>query len=406
MLQLYERLRVGGVARLHAALLPKTYIRVVLGRQFFEPVERTLHQSLVVAVAAPGVQQRHGGVDDEQVYGRGRETLVVSATLLAEGVVGAPVFAHAGLQHCVQLLHTLARRYIGKRRTARAVELSQLRHAYVRKVLRAQTQESPRLTRHRLESELAREIAELALQTEEVGVALSRLARLRRHLRLVEQSRHAHEHRLHLKRVVAVVRNLHQWQPFSPLPERLAVDAEAEAASHRGEERRLPRAFEQLHAAAYSLRLLVEPLGKQRAQPRALLYRVERQHGVAARRIAVEGKQTTIVGEHVLRHLELHLRQVVATFRHDIGIHHRRHVQDHVVVRRVGVVTMQKPVGRALVNLHIAHPHHAVDAHLGVEEVGSGVHVMQSGVYHLHAASVGSLQFGERQNTMLPYIVQ
>ena len=59
-----------------------------------------------------------------------------------------------------------------------------------------------------------------------------------------------------------------------------------------------------------------------------------------------------------------------------------------------------------LVNLHIAHPHHAVDAHLSVEEVGSGVHVMQSGVYHLHAAPVGSLQFGERQNTMLPYIVQ
>ena len=108
----------------------------------------------------------------------------------------------------------------------------------------------------------------------------------------------------------------------------------------------------------------------------------------------------------MLRHLELHLRQVVATFGHDIGIHHSRHVQDHVVVRRVGVVTMQKPVGRALVNLHIAHPHHAVDAHLSVEEVGSGVHVMQSGVYHLHAASVGSLQFGERQNTMLPYIVQ
>ena len=67
MLQLYECLRVGGVACLHAALLPEAYVGVVLGRQLFEPVERALHEAFVVAVAAPGVQHGYGGVDGEQV---------------------------------------------------------------------------------------------------------------------------------------------------------------------------------------------------------------------------------------------------------------------------------------------------------------------------------------------------
>ena len=199
---------------------------------------------------------------------------------------------------------------------------------------------------------------------------------------------------------------LHQWQSLRPLLKRLAVHAEAEAARHGGEERCLPRALEQSYAAAYRLRLLVEALGNKRTEPRAFLDGIERKHRLAARRIAVEGEQTAVVAEHLLRHCELHLRQVVATFGHNVGIHHRCHVQDHVVVRRIGVVAMQKPVGRAFVNLHIAHPHHAVDAHLGIEEIRSGVHVQQPRVDNLHAATVGGAQLAERQYAMFPDIVQ
>ena len=38
--------------------------------------------------------------------------------------------------------------------------------------------------------------------------------------------------------------------------------------------------------------------------------------------------------------------------------------------------------------LHVAHPQRGADAYLGVEEVGPGIAVVQSGVYHLHGLAL------------------
>ena len=35
-------------------------------------------------------------------------------------------------------------------------------------------------------------------------------------------------------------------------------------------------------------------------------------------------------------------------------------------------------------NLHITHPHAAINFHLGIEEIGSGIGVEQTGVNHPH----------------------
>ena len=56
--------------------------------------------------------------------------------------------------------------------------------------------------------------------------------------------------------------------------------------------------------------------------------------------------------------------------------------------------------------LHVAHPHGAVYAQLGVEEVGPRMRVVQSGVNYLHRSSVGGAQLMQRQYAVLPYIVQ
>ena len=92
---------------------------------------------------------------------------------------------------------------------------------------------------------------------------------------------------------------------------------------------------------------------------------------------------------HLRRHLQHHLRQVFAVLREHVGIGLAHHMQHHIIIMWVAVVTMGIPVGRAQVQLHIAHPQRATDAHLRVEEVGSSVAVVQPWVNHLHLAAVG-----------------
>ena len=104
--------------------------------------------------------------------------------------------------------------------------------------------------------------------------------------------------------------------------------------------------------------------------------------------------------------MKLHLRWTRAVGSHYVGIYHRCHVQHYIIISRILVVRVHEPVGRALVYLHVAHPHGAVDAQLGVEEVGPRMRVVQSRVDYFHRSSVGGAQFVKRQYAVLPYIVQ
>ena len=104
--------------------------------------------------------------------------------------------------------------------------------------------------------------------------------------------------------------------------------------------------------------------------------------------------------------MQLQLRRMRPVGSDNVGIYHRRYVQHHVVVCFVLIMSMGVPVGRFLVYLHISHPHHAADFHLGIEEVGTVVAVVQTGVYHLHEASVGGVQLVERQDAVFPDVVK
>ena len=64
-------------------------------------------------------------------------------------------------------------------------------------------------------------------------------------------------------------------------------------------------------------------------------------------------------------------------------------MQYHVVVSCIALMAMLIPVGRTGMDFDVAHPQGAVDTYLGVEEVGSGIGVVQSRVYHIDLQPVG-----------------
>jgi hypothetical protein len=67
---------------------------------------------------------------------------------------------------------------------------------------------------------------------------------------------------------------------------------------------------------------------------------------------------------------------------------------------------MEEPVAGFVVNLHVAHPQLSADLHLGVEEVGSRIVVVQARVYHLHLLTVGRLEAVEWEEPVFPAIMQ
>ena len=70
------------------------------------------------------------------------------------------------------------------------------------------------------------------------------------------------------------------------------------------------------------------------------------------------------------------------------------------------VMAVQIPVAGLHVNLYITHPECAADAYLGIEEVGAGVAVVEARVDNLEGAAVSGVQLAERQQPMLPSILQ
>ena len=69
-------------------------------------------------------------------------------------------------------------------------------------------------------------------------------------------------------------------------------------------------------------------------------------------------------------------------------------------------MTVLIPVASLQVYLDITHPKGVADTHLGIEEVGTGITIMQSGIDDFHRSSVCCLQRMEWQQTMFPRVVQ
>ena len=64
------------------------------------------------------------------------------------------------------------------------------------------------------------------------------------------------------------------------------------------------------------------------------------------------------------------------------------------------------PVAGLVVDLDITHPQGPSDIHLRIKEIRPGVPIVQARVYHLDAFTVGRFQFLQREQFMLPHIMQ
>ena len=117
-------------------------------------------------------------------------------------------------------------------------------------------------------------------------------------------------------------------------------------------------------------------------------------------------QQLLIMLLYVARHLHLHLRQVVAVLCQHLRVGHAHYVQHHIIIFRVVVMAVMIPVARLHVYLYIAHPERSSYAHLGIEEVGTCIPVVQAGINHLHLATVGGLQGAQGKHFMSPDVMQ
>ena len=66
-------------------------------------------------------------------------------------------------------------------------------------------------------------------------------------------------------------------------------------------------------------------------------------------------------------------------------------MEHYRVVAFVGVMPMKHPVRCLTVYLHIAHPQRTVNLYLGIEEVGTVVAVLHTGMDYLYRLSIGRL---------------
>lgn len=67
---------------------------------------------------------------------------------------------------------------------------------------------------------------------------------------------------------------------------------------------------------------------------------------------------------------------------------------------------VKKPVAGLIVNLHVADPQLPAYLHLCVEEVRTGIAVVQSGVYYLYLSSLRRVETTDGEEPVFPAIVQ
>ena len=189
------------------------------------------------------------------------------------------------------------------------------------------------------------------------------------------------------------MRHCSQRQVLCPLFKGIVIDAKAVVTGQRHEIGILPRTTTLLHPMADGLSLLFQALRLQGSHPG--MHHQARQfwNHLITRWVAVCLQQLVIVHSDGFRHVELHLTDKLA-----IGVHHLRiddacYVKDYIVIITILVMTMEIPVRRLVVDLHVSHPQRGTNPDLRIEEVWPRISVMQTRVNHLDGLAVARLKF-------------
>ena len=129
-----------------------------------------------------------------------------------------------------------------------------------------------------------------------------------------------------------------------------------------------------------------------------------RKDGVA-RRMDFRATQFVVTAGYIIGTGQHELGDGLAVASEDGAIGLSHHVQDNVVVGRIRLVPVLLPKGGTVVQFHVAHPQHAVQLQLGVEEVGACVGIGQAGVDDFYPLAVGGAEFLQRENLVFPKVV-
>ena len=305
-----------------------------------------------------------------------------------------------------QLFDVLTFYELAQTRLLLIIEVGKLGDTDMREVLRTESEKAPHLKIHRFHRELMRQIEVFVTQLGKITLVQGVLLIVVRDGLQFEESGLSHEDGLYLEKVVAMVGYGRKRQSTCPEFEGIVVDTKAVVTRKGDEVGILPRAVTEFHALSDGLRLLLQSLRLQGSHPGMNHQSRKIRNHLVTRRVGVRLLQLLIMLPDIVGHVELHLFEKLSVGIHHLCIENGSHVENHVGVVLVLVVTVQIPVTRLVVDLHIPHPQGSVDSHLRIEEVGTCVAVVQSRVNHFDVLSVARFQSPQREQLVLPHIMQ
>ena len=152
-------------------------------------------------------------------------------------------------------------------------------------------------------------------------------------------------------------------------------------------------------------RLPPEALGLQGREPGMDCQLGQRRKDGVTRRMDFRTTQFVVTAGYIIgaAQYELGNRLAVTAAHRAVGLAH--YVQDNVVVGRIRLVSVLLPKGGTVVQFHVAHPQHAVQLQLGIEEVGACIGVGQAGIDDFHPLAVSGAEFLQRENLVFPKVM-
>ena len=222
----------------------------------------------------------------------------------------------------------------------------------------------------------------------------------------IEQTGLSEEEGFDLEGVVAMLADGAERYVERPAFKGLSVDAKAKVARQGDETTALPIAIGQSQIVVDARLLLFQALGGQGGQPRGALQRRQIGQDAEARRIFFFCKEGGIIGLHVSRHLELELRNALAVLRQRESVRLTHNVKHDIIIMRIAIVAVVKPIRGAVVDLHIAGPIGGTNLHFRIEEIGAIMGIGKANVDYFNALAALRRQRTQGKEAMTPYVVK
>ena len=295
-----------------------------------------------------------------------------------------PIFAGLELQFAAQLVDVADISDNGKVQFLLLIHTADLRQTNVWKVLWPCAHEAPAVGRQRSQFKLMAQIRIFLLQAQEILVVQSRFAFLTVHAIRVQQTGLSHKESFSLKQTVAMLGDGLKRNPSCPALKGIPVQSETEVAGQCDEESLFPVAVLLLEALQHQFRPCLQSFVDQGAHPAVHHKSAQITDDFVAARIIVRSFQNLVLPECFFWYGQLQLRH-----RFSGSSSHRRvcpfcDMKNHIIVGSVLVVSVLKPFRGMTVHFHIAHPGCISYLYFGIEEVRSGICVLNARIDYLH----------------------